>query len=162
MTMANTPWLVRVLEAFRDAMNAGAAAAAPDTVIDWPKRGEFQGPYQPFVWFEVDPIRVIDNKIDHPATVIVTGIIVDCDHGNQDESELIQAITAYSAMRQTLALRVEDDSSVFNKAFEGEAEPHPEVGGLRPTDGDDFDGRSIIGERWLVTGLTTTTGSANS
>ncbi|MEM6258030.1 MAG: hypothetical protein AAGI37_06915 [Planctomycetota bacterium] len=159
-TTAQTPWLINVLEAFRDVMNRGKAANTPDTAIDFPKPGGFKGRYKPFVWPVIDPKTITDKRIKHRA-VVITGIIFQRDDGNRHEEEVIQAIAAYSKMAETLLLESDTDDSAFNRAFVGHAQPDGE-GGLQFDGGKDFDGRLGLVDRWLVVGSPAEAGQPNA
>jgi hypothetical protein len=157
--MSQNAWLLRVLRAFRDEMNSGKPAKAPDAYIGWPHRAMNKGPYAMFVWFAADPIRFEDGREIHDGAEVVTGIVFFKDEGKVSETELEQAIATYYAMRRSLAIGIEDDDSHFNSQFEGLAFPAQDKGGIRPSDGDDFDGTSVIGERWTVTGSAAAVGA---
>lgn len=157
--MTTDAWLLRVLRAFRDTMNNGTVLGAPGAVIGWPTRAMNQGAYQPFVWFARDPISFDDGVEHHSATQIVTGIVFFTDQGKNSESELEQAINAYYAMRRELAADIENKDSHFNSLFEGLAMPADEDHGVQPTPGGDFDGHSVIGERWKVIGTAAAIGA---
>jgi hypothetical protein len=162
MSDANKPWLLRVLRAFRAEMNAGRIAGVPEVLIGWPHPAMNEGRMAPFVWFAADPVEVVDGREIHRGTEIVTGIVFRSDGSNRDESELEQAIAAYYAMRAQLGLAIENDTSGFNAAFEGLAQPDAEKGGIQPTGANDFDGTSVIGERWLVQGTAALVGQPNA
>lgn len=150
----STPWTLSVLRAFRDVMDGATnRASVPSAFIGWPGSAGFphDGRYRPFVWFERDAMDVFDGVTNHELTV-VTGIVFDTDAGKASETELEQAIAAYYPMRAAIATAAETRSSDFNSTWAGVAQPEPNDRGVRPSGDDDYDGRSTIGERWLVVG----------
>lgn len=158
--MSRQHWTLRVLRAFRDAMNDDKPADVPECRIGWPHRGMNEGPYQPFVWFDRDPITFGEELEQHEGLEVVIGVICSNDPSKVGETELEQAIDTFYGMRQTLAEAAHDDDSHFNHQFDGAAFPDPQQGGVRPSDGKhDFDGRCVIGERWKVIGSASTVGA---
>ena len=159
--MSIEPWSLKVLRAFRDAMDAVKPADVPDAFIGWPHLAMTEGPWSPFVWFDPDVIDVVDGADNHMMTV-VTGIVFRKDNSIIDQQILEQAIAAYYEMRNAIAQQAEDDESAFNAAFNGYASTHPDDGGVRPSGAKDYDGTCSMGERWLVTGRGGPTGELTS
>ena len=144
-------WVLDVLRAFRDVLDADRPDHVPAAHIGWPDQIAFAsaGPWRPFVWFASDQAQRDEDTETHRLTVVV-GVVLKQDPSLTDQTELEQALQVWDQLRSKLAAAAADRQSSFNRAFLGVAEPDAEAG-AHPSDGKDFDGVCTLGERYLVT-----------